>query len=138
MSSFVEKADYGQAIRDGVLDDVTEAEDGLLDVTEKRAIDLAAGYLKVRYDTDAIFAATGDDRHDQLLGVIIDLSLYYLHKRLNPRKIPAHRKDSYEEAMNWLMMVRDGDLLPDLPVPAEEDQEDIVLFQSNPKRENHI
>lgn len=138
MSTFIAKADYGQAIRNSVLDDVTEANDEVLNTNEKRAIELATGYISERFDATAAFAATGDDRNAQLVGVIIDLALFYTHKLLNPRKIPALRKSSFTEAMEWLKDIRDGEIKPDLPEKPADEAVDLVLSGSNLRRENHI
>lgn len=139
MSAFIVKSDYGTAIRDSVLDSVTETNDDQLDTAEKRAIQLCKDYLAVRFDNDAIFSAEGDNRNEQVVGVVVDIALYYLHRRLNPRKIPSLRKEAFDQALEWLEMVKNGELLPELPIPSnEEDQKELISYGSNPRRTNHI
>lgn len=138
MSTFITKDDYDVSIKDYVLDRVTNFDDDLLNKAENSAIKEVKSYLNARYDTEAIFSATGEDRDDKVVQVVIDIALYELHKRINPRKIPIHRKDSYDIALNWLEEVNAGRVNPpDSPKP-EDKSKDYILFNSNPKRTNHL
>lgn len=138
MSTFIAKADYGTQIKDHILDRITNFTDALLDVAEEIAISEVKGYLNARYDVSEIFNKTGANRHPKVLAICVDLALYELHKRINPIKIPEHRKESYEMAILWLKQVNVGKINPpDLPIPADG-QKDYLLWGSNTKRTNHI
>lgn len=136
--AFIEKADYDTAISDNILDAITEADDDLISKANRMAIELMKGYLNNKYDVVSIFNETGDSRNPVVLMYGIDIALYNLHARINPRKIPTFRAERYKIAKEWFMDVSEGIINPpDLPVPESGDK-DYFHFGSNPRRENHI
>lgn len=139
MSDFIEKTDYSTAIKEYVLDAITEAEDAVIDSAELRAISFMSGYLNIRFDVESIFAKRGLDRQATIVMFCTDITLFYIHQRHNPRKIPEFRKDAYKRAVEWLKEVRDGDIDP-LGLDLKEGGENntVVEIRSNPKRANHI
>jgi phage gp36-like protein len=44
----------------------------------------------------------------------VDITLYHIHSRINPRNIPELRSFRYEEAVKWLKAVASGDVTADL------------------------
>ena len=136
--AFINKDDYADVINENILDDITEVDDDKIDSCEARAIRFMKGYLNNRYDVDQIFAKTGSDRNEEILGYAKDITLYYLHRLVNWRKVPSDRAKAYEEAKMWLMDVNKLQVNPpNLPVLAGGEK-DFVLFGSNPKRQNYI
>lgn len=136
--AFIEVEDYETAINENVLDAITETDDELVNKASRAAIELMKGYLNSRYDVVSIFNETGDNRNPVVLMYGIDIALYNLHSRINPRKIPAFRAERYKTAKEWFMDVSEGIINPpDLPVPESGDK-DYFHFGSNPRRENHI
>lgn len=138
MSIFIDKSDYSSHIREGRLDQVTLATDATLDAAEERAISFIKGYLNARYDVVEIFNKAGAARDATILGHCIDISLYYAHRLINPRKVPGMRAEAYKEAKEWLIGVQKQEINPvGLPVP-DEGAKDYILHGSNPKRVQHI
>lgn len=136
--AFIDKSDYADVINANVLDDITQVSDAKIDTCEKRAIEYMSGYLNTRYDCTQIFNKTGDDRNQAILGYAKDITLYYLHRLINPRKVPANRYDAYKEAKEWLEGVAAQQIdPPNLPVPDSGDK-DYIKYGSNPARTNHI
>lgn len=135
--AFINKVDYGTAIENNILDDITESDDSLISVANNAAIEMMKGYLSSRFDVAAIFSKTGDDRNPVVLMYAIDIALYDLHRRINPRKVPVHRSERYKSAKEWLIDISSGIVNPDLPVPQSGNKE-YILFGSNTKRSNHI
>jgi hypothetical protein len=74
--------------------------------------------LNKRFDTAAIFSATGDDRNIIVIMYMIDITLYILHSKTALRAMPAERKTRFDAAKEWLKLVRQGDINPDLPEPV--------------------
>ncbi len=135
---FIEKSDYLLYINTNILDDITEVNDELVDNASRTAISLVKGYLNARYDVNAIFNATGSQRHATILEKCIDMALFTLHARINPRKIPELRRERNKEAKEWLIDVSESIINPpDLPV-LSNGQKDYIDFGSNPRRENRI
>lgn len=65
----------------------------------------------------------GDNRNQQIVLYLLDITLYHLHSRINPRNIPALRMHRYNGddpmdrggAIGWLKHVGSGDVTADLP-----------------------
>lgn len=137
--AFIEKDDYGDAIKDNILDDLTEGVDAELDSAEAKAISLMSGYLNNRYDVAQIFAATGDNRNPVILMYAVDISIYLLHRKLSWRDLPTFRSDRYKEAKEWLEKISKLEINdPTLPVITATTDRNYVMANSNPKRINHI
>lgn len=60
-----------------------------------------------------------DPRDGSLVRMCSDITVFYLHTRVNPRKIPQLRLDMYNQAKEWLTLVKDLDITPDLPKPID-------------------
>ena len=70
---------------------------------ETYAREVAASYLRARYNVKEIYSKTGDDRNHQMA------------HRL-PQSMGLERwKDRYEESIDWLKTVQAGKNNPDLP-----------------------
>lgn len=60
-----------------------------------------------------------DIRHQYLLTIFIDVTLYHAHSRINPRNIPEFRVQRYDDAVSWLKMVNSGKVTPDFPIKTD-------------------
>lgn len=136
--AFILKTDYQNAIRERILDDITEFDDNLLTQAGDFAVSFMDGYLRNRYDTSAIFAETGNSRNPVILMYAIDIAIYQLHHLINPRKVPDMRMERFEKAQDWLQRVSKQLINPDLPVHASPDTIDFIKFGGNTKRSNHV
>ena len=65
--------------------------------------------------TDVSKWTKGDNRNQQIVLYMVDITLYHLHSRINPRNIPQLRADRYDDATAWLKMVASGDITAALP-----------------------
>ena len=68
MANFINTTDYDASIHKEILDallrkDSESYDANIIEVCEDRAIAEMRSYLDKTYDCDAIFSATGDDRH---------------------------------------------------------------------------
>jgi phage gp36-like protein len=75
----------------------------------------------------------GDSRPAHIVMRLIDLTLYHLHSRINPRNIPEFRIARRDEAIEWLKMIAKGSITTDLPLVLPEQGSNIV-WGSQPKR----
>lgn len=73
--AFIEKSDFDAAIRDNILDDITEADDTLIDKAIAESISYMKGYLNNRYDVVEIFNKTGNLRDETILNHGINIAL---------------------------------------------------------------
>lgn len=60
-----------------------------------------------------------DNRHQYLLTIFIDVTLYHAHSRINPRNIPEFRIQRYDDAISWLKKVNSGKVTPDFPIKSD-------------------
>lgn len=76
--------------------------------------------------TDATKWTAGDNRNPLVVQYLIEITLFYLYKRINPRFIPDLRKEGYDGngptqsggAIGWLKKVASGTINADLPVKS--------------------
>lgn len=54
--------------------------------------------------TDPLFFEEGDTRSDLLVNYMLDITLYELHKSINPRNVPEIRIVARDEAMEYIKM----------------------------------
>lgn len=86
---------------------------------EAVACEIAAGYLRTRYNVDEAYAKLGDERNPRLVQAIIHIALYQMVHRL-PQSMGHERwKDRYEEAIAWLENVQAGKTSPALPLLSD-------------------
>lgn len=93
---------------------------------ERMAIEEVSGYLRSRYDTKKVFAATGTGRNDLVVMRTADIALYHLSSWLPSRMGHEIRKERYELALKWLEGVQAGKITPDLPTVTGDDGEEDV------------
>lgn len=98
-------------------------------------------YLSKRYDCDRIFSASGNDRHQLVLMMVLDIAVYHIFCIHNPQKLSQIRKDRYERAVEWMKAVAREDIsIEGAPMLPEEERMSGTSFRirSNPKRVSHM
>lgn len=111
------------------------------------AIGTAGHYYTAKADTNAgdLFSDstkfdTGEKRNALIKRYVIDVALYELHSRINPRNIPEFRIQRRDDAINWLKLVQnprnnvDADFLPKR---VFEDQNGNDISWNSKKKLNH-
>ena len=140
MSQFVELTDYDASIHRDILDALVREDEAVIEVCEDRAIAEMRCYLSKRYDCDKIFSATGEQRNQLVLMMVIDIAVYHIFCIHNPQKLSQVRKDRYERAVEWMKAVAAEEIsiagAPLLP-PEERSQNSPFRIISNRKRTNH-
>lgn len=113
---FIEESDYEVQVRQEIMSILDpSAANSAIEMAERMAIDQIKSYLSGRYDVEAIFSATGEERNHFLLMIAIDIALYHLWSKRAPRKIPELRAQRYQDAIDWLKAVGEGTMTTDLP-----------------------
>lgn len=135
MVNFISINDYDATIHREILDSLLRKESAsydpqIIEICEDRAVAEMRSYMNKTYDCDAIFAATGDDRHALILMFAIDITVYHIFCQHNPYKIAKIRQDRYDRAVEWLKGVMKGDVTIDgAPLLPEEDLSDNSPWQ---------
>jgi phage gp36-like protein len=129
MANFINTTDYDATIHKEILDSLLRKDSAsydpqIIEICEDRAISEMRSYLNKAYDCDAIFSATGTDRHALILMFAIDITVYHIFCQHNPYKIAKIRQDRYDRAIEWLKGVMKGDItIADAPrLPDEEEK----------------
>ena len=118
MANFINTTDYDATIHKEILDsllrkDSVSYDPQIIEICEDRAISEMRSYLNKAYDCDAIFSATGNDRHALILMFAIDITVYHIFCQHNPYKMSKIRQDRYDRAIEWLKGVMNGDVTID-------------------------
>ena len=140
MSQFVELSDYDASIHRDILDALVREDEAVIEVCEDRAIAEMRGYLTRRYDCDRIFSATGAERNQLVLMMVIDIAVYHIFCIHNPQKLSQIRKDRYERAVEWMKAVAAEEIsIEGAPLLPQEQRAAYSSFhvKSNRKRVNH-
>ena len=137
-TNFITREDYPSSIRSEFIDRVVGDDEQILEIVENQAISEMKGYLAARYDVDAAFSKTCDNRHQLLLMFAKDIAVYHLCS-IREGLMTQTRVDRYERAVKWLEGVQKGDVTVEgLEKVDEETAKASSEFQmrSNPKRVN--
>ena len=109
--------------------------DEILDNIEQQNIALIRSKLTGRYDTDAIFNASGNERHWLIIKILVKLVIYDFFRRNAARKVPKDTREEWEWAMAMLEKIKAGKETPEgLPEPSG-DNEGKSIF-GNKKNQN--
>jgi phage gp36-like protein len=141
MSQFVDIKDYDASVHREILDALVRDDETLVEICEDRAIAEMRGYLSKRYDCNAIFSASGEERNQLILMMVIDIAVYHIFCIHNPQKLSQVRKDRYERAVEWMKAVANEEVSIDgAPLLSEEDRarKSALMFKSNRKRINRL
>lgn len=118
MANFIDITDYDATIHKEILDSLLRKDSAsydpqIIEICEDRAVAEMRSYMNKAYDCDAIFSATGTDRHALILMFAIDITVYHIFCQHNPYKMSKIRQDRYDRAIEWLKGVMKGDLTID-------------------------
>lgn len=141
MSQFVNIEDYDASVHREILDALVRDDQSLVEICEDRAIAEMRCYLSKRYDCDAIFLASGAERNQLVLMMVIDIAVYHIFCIHNPQKLSQIRKDRYERAVEWMRAVADEEISIDgVPLLPEDERaaKASLMFKSNRKRVNRL
>jgi len=118
---FLTEDDYKFLITDDDRDVVEQSEETNRTKAEASAIAYFKGYLRGRYDVEALFALTGDNRPAELVLFLMDEVLYTLHSTLPGNMVPEIRQLRKENLDKWLLNIQKGIVQPDFGLITDED-----------------
>ena len=113
---FLTDADYTVVIGTKAFDVLRQSDDANMEQAEGMAIEELSGYLRPKYDIEAIFSATGDERNNLIVMFCVDIALNHLVAAVPGRMGAETREARYKRAIEWLNSVQKGSVVPDLPV----------------------
>ena len=134
--AFLEKTDLKLSILEDELDEIVRDDGTIVTQALSSAQAEIKAWLYDSYDVDAIFAATGADRHPVILQHGVDIAVYRIVAACQAGQNLDDRKDRYDVAVAWLKAVQRSKTYADLP-RRETTVQTHIVYGSNPKRKNH-
>jgi uncharacterized protein DUF1320 len=122
-----------------IIDAITRGDDAIVEMIISESITFMKGYLTARYDVNAVFAASGNNRDQVVLKMLKAIVIYEIYSSHNPQMMTQVVKDNNDRAIKWLEKVQKASINPSLPIAVNEDNEKVsyVKHGSNTKRGNH-
>lgn len=136
---FITDQDYQVVIGEQALKVVSQVSTENRANAETEAVEEIAGYLRPKYDTDAIFNTSGDDRNRLIVMYTCDIAIYHMAASVPQKMGMEIRKERYERAIKWLEGVQVGKIVPDLPLATDEsgDPTGIPFVYGSQKKLHH-
>lgn len=117
--------------------EITENDTDIAQMAIDAAVGEMKGYLR-RYDTSAIFTATGTDRNPLIMELCKSMAAWYLIRLANVDMLYSQIKERYDRAVAWLTKVADGGLFPELPlITTESGQVQTTMRTGSQPKFNH-
>lgn len=141
VTMFITEEDYIQVSSDA-LKIIQQSNEANRLRAERRATERITSYLGGRYDMEQAFAAEGEARNSDLVGLMADLALYFMVLSLPQKMGYEVRKEQYEKAVAYLKEVQSGKVVMNLPEPQstgeEGKQTGAGIRYGSDKRNNYI
>lgn len=120
------------------VNEITENDTDIAQMAIDAAVGEMKGYLR-KYDTSAIFTATGADRNPLIMELCKSMAAWYLIRLANVDMLYSQIKERYDRAVAWLSKVADGGLFPELPLLTDAGGQTITTMRtgSQPKFNHH-
>lgn len=137
---YLVESDFESQIKLDILDKITQNNASIVYDAERKTIAEMDAYLRTRYDVAQVWNKSGEDRNALLVMYGVDIFLYHIHSRLNPRQIPDIRGIRYDAAIAFLKDVAKSIISLDLPYYTGEQEKQNVNFRygSEPRRNLNI
>jgi len=136
----ITKVELKSVLRLSVADKLTAKDDSIIDTLIIEATGVFKSYIGNRYDTEALFAATGADRDPALLRYLKSYIAYELYSTTG-RTVNDLIVNRYEEAIQWLDGINKGKISPAgwlLLTDTQLQPDPNCYFKSEPKYETNF
>lgn len=146
MARFISQDDYSMQVKTEIIRLLTANTGEWFNSTKLvRAENTATAQIRnrigKRYDCDQIFTPAGetDERDQFIVTITIDITLYHLYSQTGAKDVPEHRSQRYQDAIDWLKDVGNGETTADLPELTDKDTGEVYSeFKLNSRTpENH-
>lgn len=142
---FIQETDYEMQIKQEIIRLLTSTDfynSVKLVRAEQTAISQIRNRIGKRYNCNKIFipVITGEpDIRDQwIVTITIDIALYHLYSQTGMKDIPEHRQQRYQDAIDWLKDVGNGNTPTELPPIIDDNGEEYSEIRFNSRKpENH-
>lgn len=137
---YIQKIDFSQAIFREIRETISRYSDSLLTQCSLRAEEEVRSRLAARYDIGQELSKTGDNRNAMLVGLTVDIAIYYMYK--TQESIPNIRVKAYDDAVAILKDLASGlASLSNIPLAATDGEAVVagtIAFGSRIQRNNDM
>lgn len=132
---FITVEEMKTVIYEHVMDDISASDDATVLQCIEAAVGEMKSYLASRYDTAAIFSATGTDRDPLVLENTKVIAVWNLIRLSNSEMIYDQWRERYDRVTDFMKQVAKGKITPEIPIATDEEGNPLIKSRSgsNPK-----
>lgn len=130
---FIEISELSTVAAEYKLEEITDYDSSIAQQCILAAVKRVRRLLSGRYDVDAIFSTTGEERDAELVEICKNIALWFLVRRCNVDILYNRVKETYDRDMAYLRELKDGSIPSDLPL-RETDGQPVGVFRSGSNR----
>ena len=117
---FLQESDLTASIYSEILQAISREDANFISRNIGTAIRQIESKLAKKYDTSVLWAQTGENRNELVLGIAIDFALYHIHAVLE--EVPIIRRERYDYARKDLEDILNGEtMLTGIPLLNENE-----------------
>ena len=106
--NFLTVADFVLKVPEYIRNQITDTNDAILDDAELHATAIIQDAFFDKYDLNAEFMLTEEDRHKNLLRWMLNLSLYFIYERIPDNQVPERVVKNYDDTMQEIKLIEQG------------------------------
>lgn len=139
---FLRDTDYEDQVRNEIRQQLDNTPDfRKMRRAEEKAMAQMEMFLSSRYDVRQIFQVPAENKQDTrnafIVMTLIDIVLYHLWSKERGKDVPTLRNDRYQDALDWLKSVGNGEEISNLPAKQAVDVSGgVQIYSANPPSDN--
>lgn len=139
---FLRDTDYEDQVRNEIRQQLDNTPDfQKMRRAEEKAMAQMEMFLSSRYDVRQIFKVPAENEPDTrnafIVMTLIDIVLYHLWSKERGKDVPTLRNDRYQDALDWLKSVGNGEEISNLPAKQAVDVSGgVQIYSANPPSDN--
>jgi len=106
--TFLTPDDFLMKMSEDIRNQITDTNDAILDDAEIHATAIIQDAFYDKYDLDAEFAKTGDERHRNLLRWMLNLTVYFIYERIPDTEVPERVVKNYDDTVAEIKAIEQG------------------------------
>lgn len=126
---FIEITELSTVAAEYKVEEITDYDSSIAQQCILAAVKRVRRLLSGRYDVDAIFSTTGEERDAELVEICKNIALWFLVRRCNVDILYNRVKETYDRDMAYLRELKEGSIPSDLPL-RETDGQPVGVFRS--------
>ncbi len=138
--TFLTINDFLLKLSENIRNQITNGIDSVLDDAEMHATAIIQDAFFNKYDLNAEFAKTDEERHKNLLRWMLNLTLYFIYERIPDKEVPERIVKNYDDTMTEIKQIEQGKKNTSLLKLVNEDtdrNETNFRWGSNEKRSHN-